>query len=357
MWWHILTQYITFLFKLVTVFTVIFLFVGCIIMKLTKKRSIKSDKLVIVNLKTEYDEKKDELNSQILDSKEYKDLEKTKAKERKKKASLKKKDQKKSKNKDLKETLDEKRDSRVFVIDFDGDIEASEADNLRDYITRIINSYKEGDEVLLRLESPGGMVHGYGFAASQLERLKSRKIKLTIAVDYVAASGGYMMACVADRIIAAPFAILGSIGVVAEVPNIHKLLKKYDVDVDVMTAGEYKRTVTLMGENTQKGKEKFQEELNETHDLFKTFVSKNRPSLNIDKIATGEHWYGIDALSLGLIDEVSTSDDFILSLIKDGKSLYHMYYDRKESFGEKLASNFHLFTNLLFSKFNKTKLK
>ena len=179
-------------------------------------------------------------------------------------------------------------------------------------------------------------MHDYGFAASQLARLKQKGIKLTIAVDKVAASGGYMMACIADKIVSAPFAIIGSIGVVAQIPNIHRLLKKYDVDVDVMTAGEFKRTVTMLGENTEKGKQKFQQELEETHQLFKQFVLQNRPHLDIDKIATGEHWFGTQALELKLVDEITTSDDLILDKMKE-KRVLAVKYRLKKSLIKKLG--------------------
>lgn len=179
-------------------------------------------------------------------------------------------------------------------------------------------------------------MHGYGLAASQLARLKQKGIKLTIAIDKVAASGGYMMACVADDIIAAPFAIIGSIGVVAQIPNIHRLLKKHDVDVDVMTAGEFKRTVTMLGENTEKGKQKFQQELEETHELFKQFVRQNRPQLDVNKVSTGEHWFGTQALELQLIDGISTSDDLLLNMMKD-KLVIGVTYKVKKTLLKKLG--------------------
>ena len=222
------------------------------------------------------------------------------------------------------------------MLDFKGDISASETTALREEISAIINVAKADDEVLLRLESPGGVVHGYGLAASQLARLKQKGIKLTVAVDKVAASGGYMMACVADKIVSAPFAIIGSIGVVAQIPNVHRLLKKHDVDVDVMTAGEFKRTVTVLGENTEKGKQKFQAELEETHQLFKQFVAQNRPYLDVDKVATGEHWFGQQALELQLVDELATSDDIILEKMKD-KSVISVKYKVKKPLLQKIG--------------------
>lgn len=202
--------------------------------------------------------------------------------------------------------------SCLYVLDFTGSMDAGEVSSLREEITAVLSVAKSGDEVLLRLESPGGVVHGYGLAASQLQRLREKGIPLTVAVDKVAASGGYMMACVADRIVAAPFAIIGSIGVVAQIPNFNRLLKRNDIDMELHTAGAYKRTLTLFGENSPAGREKLQQELNETHQLFKTFVQRMRPALDVDAVATGEHWYGEQAQHLGLVDAIGTSDDVLI---------------------------------------------
>lgn len=224
----------------------------------------------------------------------------------------------------------------LFVIDFKGSSDCHEADSLREEITAVLTIADKDDEVLLKVESPGGLVHGYGFAASQIMRLKEQNIPLTIAVDKVAASGGYLMACIADKILAAPFAILGSIGVIAQLPNFHKVLKKLDVDYEQFTAGEYKRTVSMFGENTEKGRKKFKEELEETHVLFKDFVSKYRPDLDIDKVATGEHWYGTDALKMGLADHIQTSDDYMMSKLGSHK-IYGVKCAVKKTFAEKLG--------------------
>ncbi|MCB1703412.1 MAG: protease SohB [Halioglobus sp.] len=232
-------------------------------------------------------------------------------------------------------TADEHR-KRLYVMNFDGDIRASATENLREEISAILPQVRPGDEVLVNLESPGGLVHSYGLAASQLQRIKSAGVPLVVAVDKVAASGGYMMACVADRIIAAPFAVLGSIGVLAQLPNFHRLLKKHDIDFELLTAGEYKRTLTMFGENTDRGREKFVEELEETHDLFKGFVSANRPSLDISKVATGEVWYGQNALSEGLVDELQTSDAFIQSRLADW-DVFDVRFVHKKNWQEKLG--------------------
>ena len=202
---------------------------------------------------------------------------------------------------------------RVFVVDFQGDLLATAVTSLREEVSAIAAAATAGDEVVVRLESSGGAVPHYGLAAAQLARLKERKLKLTVCIDRVAASGGYMMACVGDRIVAAPFAIIGSIGVVAQVPNLHRLLKKHEIDFEEATAGEFKRTVSIFGEISEKGRRKFQDQLEETHALFKDFVKTQRPALDIDRVATGEYWLGRRGLELGLIDGLSTSDDYLLS--------------------------------------------
>jgi serine protease SohB len=190
--------------------------------------------------------------------------------------------------------------------------------------------------VVLRLESGGGMVHSYGLASSQLARIRQAGIPLTICIDKVAASGGYMMACIGDKIVSAPFAILGSIGVVAQLPNVNRLLKKHDVDFEVFTAGEYKRTVTVFGENTEKGREKFQEDLDVTHQLFKDFVSRYRPQLHIDDVATGEVWLGVAALNKQLVDELKTSDEYLGDRARES-NLYHLHYAERKSLQERVG--------------------
>ncbi len=229
--------------------------------------------------------------------------------------------------------------SRLFVLDFDGDIRASDTDAMRNEISAILTDASDSDEVLLRLESGGGLVHGYGLAASQLQRLRERGIPLTVAVDKVAASGGYMMACVGNRIMAAPFSIVGSIGVLAQIPNLHRLLKKHDIDFEQLSAGEYKRTLTLFGENTDKAREKMRQELEETHQHFKDFILANRPDLDLEKVATGEHWLGTKALELGLVDELRTSDDYLMAARED-KDLIKVEFTRRKRLPEKLAEMF-----------------
>jgi serine protease SohB len=230
-----------------------------------------------------------------------------------------------------------KDNQRIFVLDFKGDLQASSVEHLREEITIILSVAKAGrDRVIVRLESPGGLVHGYGLAAAQLARLRDAGFNLTICVDKVAASGGYMMACIAHQIIAAPFAVVGSIGVVAQMPNFHKFLKQHNIDFDVYTAGEYKRTVTVFGENTDEDRVKFESELQQTHVLFKHFVEKYRPKLNVSEVATGEHWYGEDALKLNLVDKLETSDAYLLSLLPK-HDLYVLHSRKKPTLGEKLG--------------------
>ncbi|MDO5651401.1 MAG: protease SohB [Moraxella sp.] len=225
---------------------------------------------------------------------------------------------------------------KVYVLDFDGDVKASAAHHLREEISTIISSSTAGDEVVVRLESGGGQVHAYGLAAAQLARLKQAGLTLTVCVDKIAASGGYMMACTADKIIASDFAVIGSVGVVSQLPNFHELLKKHDIGYEMFTAGEYKRTVTMFGENDDEDRAKYQSELNRIHELFQTFVKTHRPSLDVASVATGEFWFGTDALSKGLIDEIGTSDAYLLALL-DKHDVFVLHSRGKPTLAEKLG--------------------
>ena len=224
----------------------------------------------------------------------------------------------------------------LWVLEFHGDLQAKPVSKLREEITAVLLAAKSEDEVLVKVESGGGVMHGYGLAASQLDRVRDAGIPLTVAVDKIAASGGYMMACVADKILCAPFAIIGSIGVVAQIPNFNRLLKKNEVDLELHTAGEYKRTLTLFGENTEEGRQKFKEDLNEAHDLFKGFVARHREGLDINKVATGEHWFGEQAIELGLVDELQTSDAYIQQNLKDHQ-VYEVRFVPKVNLSQKLG--------------------
>lgn len=225
---------------------------------------------------------------------------------------------------------------RIFVMNFEGDIKASAVNSLRECVSAILTQATPKDEVVAIIESPGGLVHGYGLAASQLARIKAKSIPLTTVVDKVAASGGYMMACVGNKVLSAPFAVIGSIGVVAQVPNFHRLLDKHNIDVELHTAGEYKRTITMFGKNTEKGREKFQEELEETHHLFKQFVAEHRPALDLQKVANGEHWYGLDALKYNLVDDIQTSDDYLMSKL-DSHDIFEIDYSSKKPLSERVS--------------------
>ncbi len=329
MWSDIFVGYGVFILEVITLLLVVAAVVAMIIAMKQKKAHLHGE-LVITDLSKEFEENSKILSNFHLSEDELKEAEKAEKKAEKAKAKALKAQRKKGEN------IESERKPSLYVLHFKGDISASETAALREEISAIVQVAKPNDEVLLCLESPGGVVHGYGLAASQLMRLKQHNIKLTVAVDKVAASGGYMMACVADKIVSAPFAIIGSIGVVAQIPNIHRLLKKHDVDVDVMTAGEYKRTVTMLGENTEKGKQKFQQELEETHQLFKQFVSQNRPHLDVEQVATGEHWFGQQALNLNLVDEIMTSDDLLLQAMKE-KQLIGVKYVVKKSLLQKVG--------------------
>lgn len=256
--------------------------------------------------------------------------------ESKAESKRKRKDEKLKRKAEKKMPPAENKRGRVFVLDFDGDVRASAVDNLRKEISAVLQVAEAKDEMVVRLESPGGMVHSYGLAASQLRRITSQGVHLTVCVDQVAASGGYMMACIAEKILAAPFAVVGSIGVVAQIPNFHRLLKKNDIDIELLTAGEYKRTLTMFGQNTDSDRAKFQEELEDTHTLFKDFVRENRRGLDISKVATGEHWYGLRAMDLGLIDELMTSDEYLLRRSKDAE-VFEVSWQVRRTLAERLG--------------------
>ncbi len=219
----------------------------------------------------------------------------------------------------------ERKERRIFVIRFAGDLRATAVRALREEVTALLSARREGDKVVVCLESLGGVVASYGLAASQLTRLREHGIPLTICVDRVAASGGYMMAAVADHILAAPFAIVGSIGVVAQLPNFHRLLKQHNIDFEQFQAGAYKRTVTLFGETSDEDRRKLQSQVDETFELFQSFLTRYRPRLDLQRVATGEYWYGSRAVELGLIDEIGTSDDYLLAASREA-DLYELSY-------------------------------
>jgi len=314
-----LSEYGLFLAKAVTIVAAVLFIVGGIAALVARSSgsSEAQGRLDIRHLNENYDNMALALKSAILPKKAFKQF------------------QKAHKNQEKQREKTERR--RMFVLNFHGDIRAAAVAALREEVTAVLTTAQPEDEVLVRLESAGGLVHGYGLAAAQLLRIRDRRIKLTVAVDKVAASGGYMMACVADRIIAAPFAILGSIGVIAQLPNFNRLLKKHDVDFEQFMAGEHKRTVTLFGENTDKGRQKFQEEIEDIHTLFKDFVKNHRPQVDLERVATGEHWFGARALECRLADELRTSDDFLLDA-SAGADLYEVIYTGKKSWLARLLA-------------------
>lgn len=319
-----LSSYGLFLAKSLTFVVLLLIAVAGVMAISGKGRKEPKGHIEVEPLNDSFDEMEDIIKEAVLSETELK----KEHKEQKKADKAKAKAEKAGKSSEAKK--------RVYVLDFDGDMKASAVSNLREEVTAILTMATPADEVVLRLESPGGMVHGYGLAASQLSRIRNKAIPLTVVVDTVAASGGYMMACVGDKILAAPFAVIGSIGVLAQLPNFHRLLKKNDIDFELFTAGEHKRTVTMFGENTDKGREKFTEELEDTHELFKSFVSDNRPQVNVKEVATGEIWYGLRAIENNLIDDIQTSDEYLLSL-RDSCELFEVSFAHKKTLHERLG--------------------
>jgi len=320
-----LINYGLFVAKFATVIVGLLFFIGMVFALSQRRHKDTDGHIEVKDLGERFQDYEEDIRHAILDDDELKALHKAERKEEKRE----RKQRKKHKG-------EEPARKRVFVLDFDGDMKASAVEHLREEISAILTLATREDEVLLRLESGGGMVHSYGLAASQLQRLVNAGVQLTVSVDRVAASGGYMMACIGQRIIAAPFAILGSIGVIAQLPNFNRLLKKHDIDVELHTAGEFKRTLTVFGENTDKGRSKFVEELEDTHQLFKQFVASHRPQVNIDTTATGEVWYGSQALERALIDGVQTSDEFLMARRQDS-DLFLIQYVEKKHWQEKLG--------------------
>jgi serine protease SohB len=322
-----LAEYGLFLAKTVTAI-IGFAVLAAIIMSSGQKNKQGDDKgeLEISPLNDQYDDISEAMSIALLQPAAQKAQAKKYRKEHKKRA--------KSEAKNTEQQTDDQK--RVFVLKFNGNVSASAVTNLREEITAILTQATTKDEVVVKLESSGGMVHSYGLASSQLDRLRKRSIPMTICVDKVAASGGYMMACVGDKILAAPFAVIGSIGVVAQLPNFHRLLKKNDVDVELLTAGEHKRTLTVFGENTEQGREKFIEDLQDTHQLFKSYVAERRPKIEIDKVATGEVWFGSRALELSLVDELMTSDEYLTHCAKESK-VFEINYVQKKKLPQRLG--------------------
>lgn len=317
---ELLSQYGLFLAKIATVVIAIAV-VAVLIVNLTQRKRQRGE-LRITRLSEQYKEMQEEMSLALLDSYQQKLWLKAQKKKHKQEGKA-------AKAKAKLNTPQDKVTPRVYVLDFKGSMDAHEVASLREEVTAVLAVATPQDQVVVRLESPGGVVHGYGLAASQLQRLREKQIPLTVAVDKVAASGGYMMACVADKIVAAPFSIIGSIGVVAQIPNFNRFLKNKEIDIELHTAGQYKRTLTLLGENTEEGRQKFREDLNETHHLFKDFVHRMRPTLDIEQVATGEHWYGVQAQEKGLVDEVGTSDDLLLNLM-EGRELVGVRFAQRK---------------------------
>ncbi len=309
-----LAEYGLFLLKAITVVAGI---VVIIVVAASAGRKASQEGLEVENLNKKHESLAESLRNAVSN----KDQQKKAAKEKKKK--------------DKADAKEESTRPRSFVIDFKGDLKASAVPSLREEVSAILEVATEDDEVIMRLENHGGVVHEHGLAASQLVRIRERNIPLVVCVDKVAASGGYLMACVATKIYAAPFAILGSIGVLAQIPNFNRMLDSHGVDFEQVTAGKYKRTVTVFGENTDEDRAKLKEELEDVHTLFKDAVLKYRPDMDLEKIATGEHWYGTRAVDLGLADAIRTSDELLSDLVSE-RDLYSVSYKIKQPLQKRL---------------------
>ena len=331
-----LTEYGLFLAKVVTLVAAFALVLILSLSARQQKRPSEKGHLLVKHLNEAFDQVTQSLNNAMLSEDAQKQAEKN---EKRRLKSVRKAEKAALKRGDAEGEDSETAEKRVFVLDFDGDVEASAVDNLREEISALLSVAGEGDEVLIRLESAGGVVHGYGLAASQLRRIRDHGVKLTVAVDKVAASGGYMMACLADKLVAAPFAIIGSIGVLVQLPNFHRVLKKHEVDYEIISAGEYKRTLTTFGEITEKGRDKVREDVETIHGIFKHWVKEHRPSVDIDKISTGETWLGSQAKERYMVDDIRTSDECILSACESA-DVFEVEYELPKSIQEKLGAAF-----------------
>ena len=346
-----LIEYGMFLAKAATIVLAVMLVIGAIAAAGSRRREGgKRGRIKVTELNRHVEELRDALRGSVLDKAQLKHLTKAEKAQRKNEARQRKQRAKAAAADPEQETDSEK---RTFVLRFNGDKEAGKVASLREEITAVLSIARESDEVLLCLESPGGMVHAYGLASSQLSRIKNRKIPLTICVDKVAASGGYMMACLADRLVAAPFAIIGSVGVLVQMPNFHRALQRQEIDFEIITAGEFKRTLTTFGEITQQARDKVQEDVDNIHDLFKNWVKDHRPAVDLGQIATGETWVGMQAKDLQLIDEISTSDEYIVAACDEHK-VYEVEYVIRKSAHEKLSEVLYAaLDRLLLKWFNK----
>ena len=313
-----LAEYGLFLLKAVTIVAAIVIVVGTV--AAAGRRSAMQEGLEIEHLNKKYQTLASALKQAVLKKADWKAQAKVEKAQAKAQAKS-----------------DEKR-PRSFVIDFKGDLKATAVASLREEVSAILDVAGPDDQVIVRLENHGGMVHEHGLAASQLARVRNQGIPLLVSVDKVAASGGYLMACVASKIYAAPFAILGSIGVIAQLPNFNRMLDEHGIDFEMITAGKYKRNVTIFGKNTDEDRAKLKEELEDVHSLFKDAISKYRQDLDLEKIATGEHWYGTRALELGLADELKTSDELLAELAKD-RELYRVTYKVKQPLQKRLLAS------------------
>jgi serine protease SohB len=320
-------EYFGFLARAVTVVIALLIVLGFIFANAMRRSVEPEGVLEVKHLNAELEDLKFALASSTSNPAELKRLNK----ERKK--------QKKAEAKEQPGKADAPPAGRVYVLNFTGDLQASTVEALRVEITSVLTNASAVDEVVVRLESAGGLVHAYGLAASQLDRVRQQGVPLTATIDKVAASGGYMMAAVADKIISAPFAVVGSIGVVAQIPNVHRLLKKHEIDVDIITAGAHKRTLTVLGENTEEGREKFTEQLEDVHALFQEYLLASRPQLDMSKVATGESWYGQRALDLQLVDRIMTSDSYLLELAQE-REVYEICWRAHKKPLERLLGQF-----------------
>lgn len=313
-----LTELALFSAKSLIILAIVLVVLAVFFMLLAKSKQKVTGHLTIKNLNQQFAEDNEMIMQEILPKKEFKKFLKEQ------KSADKKRHEADMKN--------------IYVLTFHGDLHATAVGALSEEITAVLNAAKPKDEVFVRLESGGGVVHGYGLGAAQLMRIRNRNIPLIIAIDKLAASGGYLMACTASKILAAPFAIIGSIGVIIQLPNFNKVLKDKDIDFEMHTAGKYKRTITMFGENTDEGREKLQEEIDVIHGQFKSLIKQHRPQVDLEKAANGEHWLAQEAMNMQLVDELKTSDEYLLSQ-SHAANIFEISYEERKPLLQRLTAS------------------
>lgn len=173
------------------------------------------------------------------------------------------------------------------------------------------------EAIVLRIDSPGGSVVG---SDEIYQALLAIDKPLVVSMGEVAASGGYYIACAADRVLANPGTLTGSIGVISMVPNIEELMEKIGVEVLVIKSGALKDEGSVFREMTEEEREVWQRIIDEAYDQFVGIVADGRdlPPQAVRELADGRVYTGHQALELGLVDELGNLSEAIELAAKMG---------------------------------------